>query len=615
MYITKVAPLTKIPRPSPQFLSYFTGHEVEKGALVQIPLRRKKVKAIVFLQKKVIDLKTEIKKANYSLKPISRVIEKKSVLQKQQIEFAKWMADYYWASFGKILSMFLTNSKNKEIKKINSNKKKFKAEIKILPLGKFPENQIREALKKGEVLFLTPEKTKINFWKEKLKKYKSSNLIIGTRSDIFQPFRSLKLIILSEEGNQNYKSQMEPRYNAKKITEKLAEIWGAKLIIISSFPSVETYYEITNNRQLTTDHRLYTTHDKKNNELSVSSRKSLVKSQIIDMRKIKPWRPFSYELITAMKKNIKKKGKTLLFLNRRGRATTLLCQDCGWVQKCENCNVPLTYYLKRDSGKITPKLACHYCDKEYKAPTICKNCKSWNLNVLGVGTEKIEEELVKIFGKEKVLRMDSEITKTEKKQKEILKSFLKKESSLLLTTSIVFKYFPIEKIPLVGIVSLDSLLSQPDFKMEEETARIIDRLLSTCKENLILQTFFPDSTAVSWIKKNKENFYRKSLKEREKFDYPPFSSLIKMSFSYKNQNRVINEAKNLKTTLENKIKKYEAENYKIIGPAPAFIEKTRGEYHWKLILKLKDANLKSRNNLLGIIPKNWKVDVDPERII
>lgn len=608
MYITKVAPLTRIPRPSSQFLSYFTSHKLEKGSLVKIPLRKKKVEAVVFLQKKVIDLKTEIKKADYSLRPISKIIEKNSVLQKQQIELAKWMTDYYWASFGKILSIFLRNSKNKEIKKINLNKKKYKTEIKILPFGEFPESQIKKAIKKGEVLFLTPEKTKIKFWKEKLKKYKSLNLIIGTRSSIFQPFKALKLIVLSEEGNPNYKAQMEPRYNAKKITEKLAEIWGAKLIILSSFPSVETYYRATSNRLQTTD-------NKKTSKLSVADHKPLVASQVVDMRQVKPWKPLSDELIISMKENIKKKGKTLLFLNRRGTATTLLCQDCGWIQKCENCDVPLTYYLKRDFEKITPELVCHYCDKEYKAPTICKNCKSWNLNILGIGTEKIEEELTKIFGKQKILRMDSETTKTEKEQKKILKSFLKEESSLLLTTSIIFKYFPIKKIPLVAVVSIDSLISQPDFKLEEECARIIDLLYYVSGKKIIIQSFFPESKAVSWIKKNKESFYKKTMQERKNNNYPPFWSLIKISITHKNKKRIKNEAFFLKQKIKDRILKHNLKNFKIIGPAPALIEKTRGEYHWKLILKLKDVNLKSRNNLLSIIPKNWKVDVDPERII
>lgn len=599
MYLTKVAPISRIPRPSRQFLSYFTAKKLERGALVLVPLRKKEVKAIVFSQTKASYRKMEIKKAEYQLKPISKIIEKKPVLQEQQIELAKWISDYYWASFGKVLSVFLRNSKNKEIKNIKSDQSNLKVKLKIAPLGYIPKKEIKKCLKEEKkVLILTPEREKIKFWKEKLKELKSEKIIIGTRSSLFLPFENLGLLILTEEGNPNYKSEMEPRYNAKEVAKKLTEIWGAKLIIVSSFPSVETYNLYA--RSLIT---------------RAKNKQTPLKYQIIDMRQVKPWKPLSEKLLFSIKENTKKGGKTLLFLNRRGTATTLLCQDCGWIQKCDNCNVPLTYHLKRQDGKMVPKMICHYCEREYYPPKLCKKCKSWNLNTLGVGTEKIEEDLVKSFGRENVLRLDSEITKKEKEQKEIIKKFIEKKNALLLTTSIIFKYFPIEKIPLVGIVSIDSLLSQPDFKLEEECARIIDKLMFLSKKDFILQTFFPNSKAVSWTKNNKETFYEKALQERKKFNYPPFSSLIKLSITHKNLFKIKKEAFELKQKVEDKAAKLNIGNLEIMGPAPAFIEKLKGKYQWKLILKLKIENLKLRNNLLSIVPPNWKVDVGPGKII
>lgn len=597
MYLTKVAPLARIPRPSAQFLSYFTTHKLERGALILIPLRKKKVKAIVFSQTKVLSRKMEIKKANFELKPISKILEKNPVINENQIKLAKWLSDYYWAPFGKVLSSFLRNSKKLEIKSspmptTSSQKEKFK----FASFDYSPQKEIENCFKeKKEVLFLVPEKTKEKFWKDRLKNFTSPNLIIGTRANIFRPFKSLGLIVLTEEGNQNYKSQMEPKYNTKMAAEKLADIWQAKLIVVSSFPSVETYFKTTSNQNII--------------------RKPPIENQIVDMRKIKPWTPLSEELINETKKTINKNGKVLLFINRRGTATTLLCQDCGWIQKCENCNVPLTYYLRKTADKIVPELVCHYCGKSYKAPRLCKKCKSWNLKTLGVGTEKIEEELVKSFEKEKVLRLDGEASETEKEQKAILQAFLENKASILLTTSIIFKYFPIEKIPLVGIISLDALLSQPDFKLEEECARITERLLSASNKKLILQTFFPDSKAISWIKKDKEIFYKETLKERKVFHYPPFYSLIKLSTSNNNQTLARNEAFALKKKIEERAKSYNDLNLEIIGPAPAFIEKLRGKYQWKLILKLNAKESRTRNNLLSVIPLNWQIDIDPERII
>jgi len=586
MYLTKVAPLSRIPRPSPQFLAYFTKEKLKRGSLVLVPLRKKKVKAIVFSQTNAIEKKIDIKKASYEIKPIIKILKKNPVINENQIKLAKWIADYYWASFGKVLSIFLRNSK--EAKEQKTIKNSFEKKIVIGNFEYFPKKEIEVALsQKKEVLFLVPEKKKEKFWKEKLKKYNSPNLIIGTRASLFKPFESLGLIVLTQEGNKSYKSQMEPKYNAKKTAEELAKIWQAKIIITSSFPSVETYYEAK----------------------KIALLKNKAEKIIVDMRKIKPWQPISPPLLKNIKETGKRNKKTILFLQRRGEATTFFCKDCGWIQKCQDCEVPMTYHKKEKN----PSLVCHYCAKEIQTPRLCKECKSWNLDLLGSGIEKTEKFLQKNFKKEKILRMDSDKTKTEKEQKSILEKFLKKDAGILLTTSIIFKYFPIKKTALLGIISIDSLLSQPDFKTEEECARITQELLLCCKEKFILQTFFPDAKAVSWIKKGKELFYKKTLKERKRFFYPPFSSLIKLSFGHKRKNTAKEEAYILKEKIEQKIK--DKKEIEIIGPAPAFIEKIRGSYQQNIIIKLKTKDKKVKMNILAQVPPSWRVDVDPERII
>lgn len=592
MFLTKVAPLSKIPRPAPQFLTYFTSKKLKRGALVLVPLRKKKVKAIVFNQKKVIDLKLAIKEAEYKIKPIIKVLEKEPIIKEIQIELAKWIADYYWASFGKVLSLFVRSSKEKKEKSIKKENS-FLEKLIIAPNNFFPKKEIENAiLAKKEILFLVPEKEKEKYWKKELKIFNYENLIIGTRSKLFLPFSNLGLIVLTEEGNKNYKSPMEPRYQTKEVARKLAEIWKAKLIIVSSFPSIESYYTIKNKKTL----------EKNTNK---------VQKEIIDMKKIKPWQPISNKLLLAIKEKIKNNQKVLLFIHRTGSATTLLCQDCGWIKKCDNCDVPLTYHLEKDNIK----LICHYCAKEYEVPRLCQNCKSWNLKTLGVGIQKIEKELKEIFGKDKIFRLDSKITKTKGEQEEIIKKFLTSDSSILLTTSLFLKFPIFEKFSLVGVISLDSLLCQPDFKIEEEVARKINTLLSFAGEKFILQTFFPELKAISWIKKDKEFFYKKTIEERKKFNYPPFSKIIKLSISDKKRERIIKEGFNLKEKIQLTAQKYKIKKINILGPSPAFIEKIKGKYQWKIIIKLKDIDKNLKTILLANIPPKWVVDVDPEKII
>lgn len=613
MYLTKVVPIVKIPRPASQILSYFTTQKIEKGALVLVSLRKKKVKALVLNQEDVLSKKIEIKKSEFKLKPILKIKNREAVLNNYQLKLAEWLSEYYWASLGKTFSLFLRQSPKKKEKE-NPQVKKIKpknSELIIAPLGYFPEKKIKKNLKENkEILFLVPEKTKEKYWKEKLRYLNSENLIIGTRSKLFSPFSNLGLIILTEEGNKNYKSQMEPKYNTKKTAEKLAEIWGAKLIIISPFPSVETYYlhrhtyALPNLWQEVNISRSHSFFEKADERTSSAC-------QIIDMRKLKPWKPISDNLFKEIKNTIKKNKKTLLFINRKGSATTLLCQDCGWVQKCKNCDLPLTYYL--ENKKI--KMICHYCTNEYEVPRLCKNCQSWNLKTLGVGIQKIEKELKKLFDKEKIFRLDSKIAKTQKEQSKIIENFLNSNPSILLTTSLFLKFPLFEKFSLVGVVSLDSLLCQPDFKIEEEVARKIDSLLFLAKEKFILQTFFPESKAISWIKKDKEFFYKKSLEERKKFNYPPFSDIIKLSIFDKKRDKIIKEGFKLKEKIKASAEKHKIKDFQIIGPSSAFIEKIKGKYHCKLVFKLKTSNKQLKTIFLSKVPPSWKVDIDPEKII
>lgn len=605
MYLTKVAPLSRIPRPSSQVLSYFTQHNLKRGALITIPLRKKNVKAIVLSQENAVLKKMEIKKSDFELKPILKIKSEDAILNNYQLELAEWISDYYWASLGKTLSLFLNQSKKQKIIENLSIKKSIsqKRELIMAKLGYFPEKEIKENIKKGkEVLFLVPETQKTIFWKEKLKKYDSPLLHIGTRSLLFRPFENLGLIVITEEENKNYKSEMEPKYNSKRVAKKLAEIWNAKLVLVSSFPSVESYYEAMNNDQQKTN-------DKK--MITVISYKPSVLSQIVDMRKIKPWKPISSILESEVKKNVNSGKKTILFINRRGTATTLLCQDCGWVQKCKNCDAPMVYYFENNKN---PMMICHYCGEKKLPLRLCEECKSWNLTTLGVGIQKIENELKKQFPKEKILRLDSQSTKKREEESKILKKFLEKEYSLLITTSLIFKYLPIKKVPLVGVVSIDSMLSLPDFNIEEECTQLIEKLLSICKEKFIFQTFFPDSEVISWIKNNKETFFERKIKERRTFSYPPFSSLIKLSFSHPNQIKARNESYLLKRNIEKEIFK-EKMPAEIIGPSPAFIEKIGSKYNWKLLIKLKTENQKIKNEILTNVPPSWRVDVDPIDII
>jgi len=199
----------------------------------------------------------------------------------------------------------------------------------------------------------------------------------------------------------------------------------------------------------------------------------------------------------------------------------------------------------------------------------------------------------------------------------VLKSFFEKNGDILLTTSILFRYLPIlvgKKVPLVGIISIDSLLSLPDFRAEEEGVKIVHNLLSFTLDKFIFQTFWPNSQVANFIKNGYNSFLKELLKERERFFYPPFSKIIKLTFSHKDSQKAENESLNLKKKLEGEVKNKSLQ-IQILGPSPSFIQKIRGKYIWTTVIKLKKLKANEKKQILSIVPSYWKVDVDPLTII
>ena len=666
MYVTEVIPIAKIPLPSPQVLTYFTSQKLIEGSLALIPLRKKEVPAIVLSQKKASETKMEVKRADFKLKPILKVIERRRILLPYQIELAKWISNYYWAPLGKTISLFLPNiflrkvvrGKIKEKllfaqkKTFNGEQKKSSSKLYIAPSGFLPKKEIKTVLsQKKQILFLIPEKSKSDFWVKKIKqvinhkqqraydicfsstnsptrkylesferiKEGQSQIIIGPRSALFAPFSNLGLIFTLEAENKNYKSVMEPRYNAKDVAEKLANILGIDLILISSLPVIEDYVR-----------------SKKIIRAEEESEK--VEKVIIDMKKVskisrqdvlEEWSPLSPLLLNEVKKNLLSKRKVLLLINRKGEGLSVVCQDCGWIKKCKNCDAPLILHRERSGGKEFLSMVCYHCGFKTLPPEQCEKCRSWRLITLGSGIEKIERELKEKFKDSKILRLDSDIAPRRATQKKILKEFFKKDGDILVTTTLLLQYLAIlvgERIPLIGVVSIDSLLSLPDFRSEEEGAKIIHNLLSLTLNKFILQTFWPNSQVANFTKRGADSFLKELLRERERFSYPPFSKLIKLTFSHKDAKKAKSEAYNLKRRIEKQIEIYNLSAFakasagrqpmaQMLGPTLSFIPKIRGKYRWNILIKLKTQEIKGIRKILTIIPPQWKIDVDPLSIL
>jgi len=518
-------------------------------------------------------------------------------------------------------------------------------------------NAIKKTLEKNkQVLFLVPEIKNINFLKSYIKKHFSkqtsfifhSNLtekkrykiwekvksnkakiILGTKIALFLPFKKLKLIILEEEESPNYNSfEKHPYYNGRDLAIKLSKLFNAKVILGTSCPLIESYYLASKNKyKIIRDNIQYSTSN----------------IHIIDMRdEIKNGNSsiFSRFLQDSIKEIISSNKKAILFVNRRGMSTCILCMDCGYIIKCPYCEVPLVYHKNlpsiKDKSNNSYKLICHHCGYQQTPPSFCPKCKSYRIKYLGTGTQKIEYELKKISPNAKAIRLDTDIAKTRKKQKEIIEKFKNSNINFLICTQLVFSYLKqLPKLDLISIVNVSPILNLPDFKTGENTFRIITSFISHFSPStFILQTYNPYNYVIKYaLENNYDKFFLEEIKNRKELNYPPFSRLIKLTYQHKNAEKAEKEARILKEKLKQQLKflllnaKLQDMDFEILGPAPCFIPKIKNKWRWKIVIKIKckkflngdiylsERQVKIRNDLLKIIPNNWKIEIDPDTLL
>lgn len=454
------------------------------------------------------------------------------------------------------------------------------------------------------------EKQRVEIWQNVLNG--KSRIILGTRSSIFLPFQSLKLIIVDEEHDSSYKqNDPNPRYNARDCAIYLANNFNAKIILGSATPSMESYYNALNGK--------YLLHVLKNRFGAAS----LPKIHLVPVQKEFPKENQSSIIGTTLQEEIKlrleRKEQVILFQNRRGYAPYLQCITCGHTPYCVNCDVGLTYH------KWSDELRCHYCGFHSKVMKVCVACGSGHMELKGHGTEKIEDELKEIFPEARIARMDLDTTRKKNAYQDLLNSIENSEIDILVGTQMVTKGLDFNSVTLVGILQADSLLNHQDFRAHERAFQLIEQVSGRAgrrdvQGQVIIQTYKPDHPILQLASRHDyELFLRHQLNERKQFKYPPFCRIIEISVKHKD----------MKTTqlaaieLCKEIKKF-IDASAVLGPEFPAIGKVRNNYINRIVLKLdRKGNqllhqksllrntiieLKSRKNFKSV---NFVVDVDP----
>lgn len=416
---------------------------------------------------------------------------------------------------------------------------------------------------------------RVDIWKRLL----SSNepcVVIGVRSSVFLPYSNLGLVIVDEEHDSSYKQQdPSPRYNGRNAALVLAQMHGAKTVLGSATPAIEVYHLALEGKYGLV--KMLTRYgDIKMPEVKVID--------TIDARKRREMNGlFSNELLTDCRKALKDNEQVILFQNRRGYSPMVRCKECGWVPKCENCDVSLTYHKHNHS------LVCHYCGYTISLPDLCPACQLPGIEIVGYGTERIEDDIDAVFPGEKISRMDLDTTRSKNSYDRIIDEFSNHRTNILVGTQMVTKGLDFDAVSIVGILNADTMINFPDFRSHERAFDMLEQVSGRAgrahkQGKVIIQTSNPDHDVIKFVQAHDyEGFYQHELADRQKFGYPPFTKVINIYLKHRDDATVGELAVRYVGLLHHVF------GNRVLGPMAPFVARVQNMYIRQITLKMETA--------------------------
>lgn len=658
-------------RRTPGKFDTFTYKTPEKidfkaGQTVLVPLKKSKVAGVI--------IGISDQKPAYETREILEKISEELLISDWQIQLARYIADYYLCPLARVIPMFLpkkiwqppkravrlrraawpnkksiqkekttqrielTPQQAKILKTLEKNSgKKFllhgvtgsgKTEI-YARLAKKYVLEAKQALILVPEISLTPQLIEyfqnhfdepISVIHSKLSETerrenwlkifrKQSSIIIGSRSALFAPFQKLGLIVMDEEHEWTYKQDQTPKYHARKVAEKMSELTGATLLLGSATPDVAMYFKTRNENNI---FRLLELPERIDNI-------PMPKTTVVDMREEMHKGNFSIlsdDLREKLTKTLANKKQTILFINRRGIAPAILCRDCGYIVRCPNCRVAMVTHksfpaLSQAEGSAY-KLICHHCGFSQNPPVICPLCQSYKIRWIGIGTERVEEEIKKLFSLAKVFRADSDTILKKQDHRDLYKKLKNREIDILIGTQMIGKGLDLPHVHLVGVILADTSLHFPDFRAAERTFQLITQVAgragrSQGQGEVVIQTYNPEHYAVSSAAAHDyKKFFDEEIRIRKEIGYPPFSKIIKLSYSDASEEKCGKEVEKLENSLKDVILSLSKDDTKITS-SPAEIPYQHKKFHWNIFARGK--NPEAVLKLLLPLPEAWRVDV------
>jgi primosomal protein N' (replication factor Y) len=441
-----------------------------------------------------------------------------------------------------------------------------------------------------------------------------AKVVVGTRSAVFAPLRDIGLIVLDEEQETSYKSEKTPKYHARDIARYRCGVNKALMLLASATPSVESYYKGIKG--------IYTLIKLKNRYGNMPLPTVSISDLRVDREEAERGM-IGDELLSNIRQTVDNDEQTILFVNRRGHSSHVGCHSCGYVYKCPNCSVSLTYHSYTASGK--GKLTCHYCGYTIKKPEKCPECNSVHMNYSGYGTQLLQEELETRLSGVRALRMDADTTSKKSSHDKLLKSFRNREADILYGTQMVAKGLDFPAVTLVGVVHADAVLYMNDFRASERTFSLITQLIGRAGRGgksgkAIVQTYNPDHQVLKLaVTQDYEKFFESEIALRKAVVFPPFCEIAVFSVSSKDELLVESAAKKLDSIYMSLKQEYVNTNALKFGPFKEGVYKINGLFRQKLVIKYREcaeirelfSKLMTQFLALGLSDVKLEADINP----